>query len=52
MKQLPYNYDNFKQLHDRVEEQEELIISLTAQLSLAESKLNDKPKAKPKAKSK
>ena len=47
MKQLPYNYDNFKKLHDRVEDQEELIISLSAQLSIAESKAaNSKPKAK------
>ena len=38
MKQLPYNYDNFKKLHDKVDEQQDLIISLTAQLAVKSSK--------------
>lgn len=46
MKQLPFNYDNFKSLHDKAEKQEELIISLSAQLTLAESR-GKKPSKKP-----
>ena len=43
MKQLPFNYDNFKKLHDKCEDLEELLISTTSQLAVAESKLNSKP---------